>query len=78
MLVSSFLQPSTGGQGSLRQAIMCDYNNKSNGEQRLKSRHRSNVESKLALPCYTGGENGGRDKKLTIRKWMFKGNLRRL
>ena len=38
MLISSFLQPSTGGQGSLRQAIMYDYNNKSNEKQRLKSK----------------------------------------
>ena len=30
VLISSFLQPFTGGQGSLRQAIMYDYNNKSN------------------------------------------------
>ena len=38
VLVSSFLQPFTGGQGSLRQAIMYDYNNKSNEKQRLKSK----------------------------------------
>ena len=30
MLISSFLQPFTGGQGSLRQDIRYDYNNKSN------------------------------------------------
>ena len=36
--MSSFLQPFTGGQGSLRQAIRYDYNNKSNGKQRLKSK----------------------------------------
>ena len=42
VLVSFFLQPWTGGQGSLRQAIMCDYNNnynnKGNKKQRLKSK----------------------------------------
>ena len=36
--MSSFLQPFTGGQGSLRQAIMYDYNNKSDEKQRLKSK----------------------------------------
>ena len=38
VLVSFFLQPFTGGQGSLRQAIMYDYNNKSNKKQGLKSK----------------------------------------
>ena len=50
MLISSFLQPFTGGQdpelqfniqvegqGSQRQTIMYDYNNKSNEKQRLNS-----------------------------------------
>ena len=38
-------------EGSLRQAIMYDYINKSNEKQRLQS-NRSSMESKLSIPCY--------------------------
>ena len=65
-------------QGSLRQAIMYDYNNKSNEKQRS----RSNMESELVLPCYnfplsvsipqSCGKRGDNYSNCFVR-WIFLG-----
>ena len=47
ILISSFLQPFTGGWGSLRQAMMYDDNNRSNEKQKLKSEEQIQQEVKI-------------------------------